>query len=329
MRALFSVVLLVAATDTPSFDVPVELQQLLDGGKWDATPASFRLIVLSNLADGCVGQAKAKPGLQEDARRCVEAALTRALPLGRSPNGLHLTHLNLIYGAVDQLGPCADARAHEALARELARRSLEDPLRHAASYERVGLRWPADQSATLASLARFDAAHGTHLVDAPLAQWARVMERHLDAKTGLPESEVTGRGPGAKHPRGCAQSFITKYLAEVDPALSAKWWESYREHFFVRVGPVVGFREWPRGVERKADVDSGPIVFGIGTAASAFALAAARAQGDVALAAELEANASVAISSGIGGDAARSVLAQAIAFQGRWQPALVRLDGGQ
>lgn len=313
----------MAATAPETLDVPEQLQQLLDGGAWDKTPATFRIIVLSNLADGCVGQAKAKPGIGEDARRCVEAALARALRLGDVKHGLHLTHLNLIYGAADQLGACADPRRHEALSRELARRSLADPHRHAASYENVALRWPADQSATLASLARFDAAHGTTLLEEPLAAWEKELERHVDADTGLPRSEVTGRGPGAKFPRGCAQSFMTKYLAEADPALAARWWTAYREHFFVRVGPVVGFREWPRGVERRADVDSGPIVFGIGTAASAFALAAARSQGDTALAAQLEASANAALASGVGGEATRSQLATAIAFQGKWQPARV------
>lgn len=316
MRLMLALVLF-AATDQAAFDVPAPLQTLLTTRKWDATPPSFRLIALSNLADGCVGQARAKPGSLTEGQACTRAALKLALAT-KANHGLHLTHLNLLYGAVDALGPCADPAAHEALSRELARRSLADPLKHAASYEGVGLRWPADQAATLASLARFDAAHGAALLAEPLQQWEHVMSSHLDAKTLLPESEVTGKGPGAKHPRGCAQSYISRYLAEADPALAATWWSAYREHFLVRLGPVVGFREWPRGVERKADVDSGPIIMGIGTAASAFGLSAAKAQGDLALAAELEANATVALSSGLGGREAQSLLAQAIAFEARW-----------
>jgi hypothetical protein len=87
------------------------------------------------------------------------------------------------------------------------------------------------------------------------------------------------------------------------------------------MGPMVGFREWPPGVERKGDADSGPIIMGIGTAASAFALAGARSQGDVLLAAQLEANQTALLSSGVGGDMAHIALAEAIAFQGKWQPA--------
>lgn len=321
MRSLLVAALLVAATDTPSFELPARLAKLLDDGKWDSTPASFRIIALSHLADGCVGQARAHPALLEESRACVRSTLQRALALKKSADGLALSHLNLIYGAVDQLGDCAQPKEHERITRELARRSLADPLRHAASYEGVTLRWPADQSVTLASLARFDAAHGGALLQAPLDGWREVMAKHLDAKTGLPKSELTGRGPGAKHPRGCAQSFITRYLSESDPQLAAQWWEKYREHFLVRVGAVAGFREWPRGVERKGDVDSGPIIAGIGTAASAFGIAAAKAQGDAALAAQLEASASAVLATGVGGEVAEGVLAQAISFEGRWHQA--------
>lgn len=325
MRTVLAALLLFAASDTSDFELPPGLEKLLDGGKWDATtPGSFRIIVLSNLADGCAGQARAKPEVSTQARACVEGALKKARALGASSDGLYLTHLNLIYGAADSLGPCPDAVAHERLSRELARRSLSDPTKHASSYENMGLRWPADQAATLASLARFDAAHHATLLAQPLAAWEAVLAKHLDATTGLPVSEVTGKGPGAKYPRGCAQSYITRYLAEADPALSATWWSAYRTHFFVRLGPVIGFREWPRGVERRADVDSGPIVMGIGTAASAFALPAAKAQGDLALAAQLEGTASAVIATGVGGAAAQSVLAQAISFEGRWQPVLVK-----
>lgn len=319
MRSLLVAALLLAASDTPEFELPARLARLLEDGKWDSTPASFRIIALSHVADGCVGQGRAHPELQAEALACVKATLRRAKALPKSVDGLHLSHLNLIYGAVDRLGACADAQEHARLSAELARRSLVDPSRHAASYEGVALRWPADQTVTLASLARYDSAHGAGLLQQPLEEWRAVMAKHLDAKTGLPVSELTGKGPGAKYPRGCAQSFITRYLHESDPALAASWWAAYREHFLVRIGAVVGFREWPRGVERKGDVDSGPIIFGIGTAASAFGIAAAKAQGDVALAGQFEASAGAVMMTGVGGELAQGVLAQAISFQGRWQ----------
>ncbi|MGV3622867.1 MAG: hypothetical protein ACO1OB_18760 [Archangium sp.] len=320
MRNVLLAVLLIGATDAPSFELPASAQKLFDDGTWGDVPAGFKIITLSHLADGCVGQAKAKPEFVTEARDCVANALRVARTLPRSDDGLSVSHLNLIYGAADQLGACADEDAHRRLSEALARRSLADPTKHLPSYVKLPFRWPADQTATLASLARFDAAHDGHTLDEPLNAWRDFMKKHLDPKTGLPESEVTGKAPGAKYPRGCAQSFITRYLNEADPALAHEWWEKYRAHHLTRLGAIVGFREWPRGVEKKGDIDSGPIVFGIGAAASAFAIAASKAQGDSALALQLEASASTALMLGAGGKQAEGVLPQAIQFQGRWQP---------
>jgi hypothetical protein len=317
MRAFLLSTLLLAATDAPTFELEPRLARFLEDGRWDATPQGFRIIALSHLADGCAAQFEQHPA---EARACVEAVLKRAKALPAASDGLFLSHLNLVYGAGDRTGPCLDEAAHARLSRELARRSLADPLAHAASYEKLPLRWPADQAATLASLARYDEGHGTRVLQQPLEAWKKVMAEHLDEKTGLPWSEVTGKAPGAKHPRGCAQSFITRYLGEVDPALASEWWQRYREHFTVRVAGMVGFREWPPGVERRGDVDSGPIVLGIGTAASAFAISAAKSQGDTVLAAQLEASASTVMATGVGGAAAKGILPLAIRYQGRFQP---------
>jgi hypothetical protein len=124
-----------------------------------------------------------------------------------------------------------------------------------------------------------------------------------------------------KLPRGCALTFSVRYLAEVDRALATTWWTALLDHYLVDYALLVGFREWPPGVDRPADADSGPIVRGVGAAATAFGIAAARAMDDDALATRLEATATL-----VGGAAKRmgpgtaraagSTLAEAIRFQG-------------
>ncbi len=313
-----------AATAAASpLELSPKLRTLLDGGGWDATPAGFRIIALSFLSDGCAQQGVAHPERAPAARACVDSALRRALALRRgadlwAADGLYLSHLNLILGARDALGADPDPAFHERLTRRLAEESERSPTRHLASYASQPFRWPADQAATLASLARYDRAHGTQLHRAPLREWKAFLGPR--AREGLPWSEVTGRAKGAKLPRGCAQSWMTRYLAEVDPRLAADWWKRYRAGYLVQVGPVVGFREWPRGTDLAADDDSGPILMGIGASASAFAISAARAQGDEALASRLEGAAdAVSRVPGLGG-VSGLLLAQAIRFQARWQP---------
>jgi hypothetical protein len=327
-RALLLTALLLATPAENDLEVPAPLATLLATKKWDATPRAFRLIALSNLADGCVAQAQARPGREAQARACVASALTLAraeLPAPeRSKDFLFVTHFNLVLGAADALGPCPDPALHQRLSEALARASLEDPTAHAASYASTRLRWPADQAATLASLHRYDVAHGATLTAAPLQRWVNVVDATFDSTHQLPASEVTGHGVGAKVARGCAQSYISRYLAEVDPARSATWWRSYVQQYLVTRGPFPGFREWPVGAEHPADDDSGPIIVGIGTAASAFGIAAAKAQGDALLAAQLEGAADLLLATGVGGKATHSMLSESIHFEARWQRPLVK-----
>ena len=331
MRLLVYLVVLAGAGALPQpaessrLDLPAELQQLLDGGGWDGAPAEFRVIILSHLADGCAGQGLAHPARHDAAVACVDQALARARalrkgPLAQVPDALFLEHLNLIYGARDRLGACADAAAHLALTRQVVAMSLGDPTGLAPSYGHLPDRWPADQSALLASVARYDAGHGTALLKPPLDAFRATLSRKGMQPGGLPRSEVTGVRASSKYPRGCAQSFISRYLAEADPALASTWWSAYRKSYLTRLGTVVGFREWPPGVDLSGDADSGPIVLGIGVSASALAIAAARAQGDEALATQLEASAdAVGL---LAGPLVRMQLPQAIRFQARWQPVL-------
>lgn len=319
---------LPAAAPWAALELPGPVAALLGTGRWDATPYGFRIVALSFLADGCVAAARRDPALRDAARACVDRALRLADRLrprgGGEPTnqGLWLSHFTLLLGARDRLGGCADPARHRALAEALAARTLREPTRHVPSYPATRLRWPADQTATLAALARHDRAHGTRLAQAPVDAWrAYVLARAMDRKLGLPWSEVTGRGPGARSPRGCALSWQTRYLREFDPALAARWWNDYREHYLVDRVILVGFREWPPGVSRPADSDSGPIVNGVGAAATALAIPAARAMGDDLLANRIEGTAKI-IGVTVGSDPklrrhANTVLAASIRYLGR------------
>jgi hypothetical protein len=287
--------------DWTALELPPPLAKLLEGGKWDATPAGFRIVTLSFLADACATVAAHEPGKRAAGLACVTRALELArktrppgLRVERADHGLWLSHFALILGAADRLGPCLDAKEHEEIATALARRALREPTAHVPSFPDSAFRFPADQTATLTSLARFDRAHAAHLADEPLRRWrAYVLEKAMDEKLGLPWSEVTGKAKGARDPRGCALSWQTRYLNELDPTLAGQWWDRYKHAYLVDKVVLVGFREWPPGRERPADVDSGPIVQNVGSAATALAISAARATGDNILARRLEATASL------------------------------------
>jgi hypothetical protein len=190
------------ATEEPwePLELPAPLARLLATGRWDATPGGFRVVALSFLADGCAAAADRDAALRPAARACVDRALQLADRLrprarddatgDRTDHGLWLSHLALVLGARDRLGPCPDPARHRAIAEALAARTLREPTHHVPSYPGTRLRWPADQTATLAALARYDRAHGAHLSDAPVAVWRGwILAQAMDRRLGLPWSE--------------------------------------------------------------------------------------------------------------------------------------------
>jgi hypothetical protein len=310
-----------------ALDLPPAVQEMLDHGKFQATPAGFRIVALSHVADGCASRVEDDPAVT---RTCIEHALARALAtkpkgldLDSGRAGLWLTHLALILGDGDASGPCLDEKLHRRIVEGLAQSSMKDPTGHTSSFTDKRERWPADQAATLAAIRRYDVAHGVHVVDKPFAKYREQLAKAVDPKTGLPWSEAHGWGTG-KLPRGCAITYSVRYLAEVDRSLATSWWSAFKEHFLVDRGLLIGFREWPPGVDRPADADSGPIVRGVGAAATAFGIAASRAMDDDTLALRLEATAALIerAATRLDTGAARvagSTLAEAIRFQAAGQ----------
>jgi hypothetical protein len=106
-----------------------------------------------------------------------------------------------------------------------------------------------------------------------------VLDGQVKTEHGLPAFRVDSRTAQILQPaRGCANSGILNLTGELDPVVADRWYASYVEHYWVD-GWVKGFREMPPGMETFCDVDSGPVVFGIGSVASAFGIGAARAVG--------------------------------------------------
>ncbi len=313
--------------DAATLAMPEPIRLLLVSEHWADTPLGFRIVALSHVADACAAQAAAHSG---EAMRCVAKASALAEKLepkgfaaDPASQGLYASHLNLILGDQDVVGGEHDSTLHQRLSEALAARSEQEPTHHVPSFLNDKKRWPADQTATLASLARFDRAHATHLAETPVSLWRDWIAAHAMAGE-LPWSEATGVAPHAKIPRGCALSFSIRYASEFDPALAARWWKAYRAEYLVDDVLLVGFREWPKGHGFAADADSGPIVMGVGSAATAFAQAAARAVGDHLLAARLSATTSVvgvaAHTSETMKRVSQSTLAAAILFQAAQRP---------
>jgi hypothetical protein len=140
--------------------------------------------------------------------------------------------------------------------------------------------WPADNEVAAAALELYGTSVGP---DAGIARGLAGLQSSLAAleRNGLPPSAVAAaRLAGIDVPRGCALSWTVAMRGLYDPARAKALYLPYRSSFFVVLGPIHGFREWPPGIDRPADGDSGPIVGGIGLAASGIGIAAAQLAGE-------------------------------------------------
>src|SRR5262249_44735314 len=70
--------------------------------------------------------------------------------------------------------------------------------------------------------------------------------------------------------------WSVSYLAQLDPRVAREQYTAAQAALGASILGVGGFREWPRGRDAGMDLDSGPVVFGIGMAATGLGLGAAR-----------------------------------------------------
>lgn len=201
--------------------------------------------------------------------------------LDSSSGHAYLGYLNLALGMHRLVTPdSALAGLHDELTAALARRLAQAP--HGTLETYPGETYPPDVCAVAGSIGLHGRTTGADH-GALLASWARTFRQdHVDPDTGLLVQAVDGAsGERLDRPRASGTAIGAYFLAFADPALSADLYAALQEHCRVGVLGFGGMREFARGQRGGfGDVDSGPVVFGVGMSATGFALAGARIHRD-------------------------------------------------
>jgi hypothetical protein len=105
----------------------------------------------------------------------------------------------------------------------------------------------------------------------------------VKAAEGLPAFQAESRsGRILQGARGCGNSGILLFAAELDPTIAGRWYDAYRRNFWKDTGWIAGFTEMPRDAGAPfMDVDSGPVLFGIGSVSTFFGIGTAKAAGRI------------------------------------------------
>ncbi|MEM8528211.1 MAG: hypothetical protein AAGG68_26440 [Bacteroidota bacterium] len=151
-----------------------------------------------------------------------------------------------------------------------------------------GSIWPADNVVCLASLRLYDRIFDSKyqsVVDSCLLR----VKANLDAETGLiPHSTVAETMQVREGARGCSQSLINNFLIEIDSTFAFEQFKIYKELFVENRLGLMGIREYPKGRVGKGDIDSGPVIWDIGGAASIVAMRTFTRYGEIEIARSLQ-----------------------------------------
>ena len=140
--------------------------------------------------------------------------------------------------------------------------------------------YPSDVLWAVAALQRAAKQDGTNC-NALAASLISNLDTVLRAREGVPAFSIDSKTGGIlQQGRGCGNSGILQFASELDPVVASRWYDAYARHFWKDTGWVVGFSEMPRATKSDfMDVDSGPVLFGFGSVASAFGIGAAKGVG--------------------------------------------------
>ncbi|WP_166507426.1 hypothetical protein [Nostoc sp. 106C] len=161
---------------------------------------------------------------------------------------------------------------------ELAQAFATSPTATIDAYP--GQAWPCDQTVALASLALHNELFGSNY-QSVIQRWISYTRQHLDPQTGLiPHKIDATTGQIDIGARGTSQVYLLPFLVELDSEFAKQQYAQFGKQF---VPSVLGFfivREYPISTDGDADVDSGPIIFGIGPTSTIVSIAPARAYKD-------------------------------------------------
>lgn len=163
---------------------------------------------------------------------------------------------------------------------ELAKSFEESKWPLLSSFEFMHERWPVDNVCAVESLRLHDKIYGTKYMTSA-RRLLSLIETDIDKENGMMNSGILEAGGRADVPRGCALSWSLSYIPAFLREFSEKQYALYRQNWFVPVIGTVGIHEWwPDEQKKYSTINEGPVVLGIGTAASGLGMVVTRVQGD-------------------------------------------------
>ena len=283
---------LVSRVTAPHFgpeDFPAALGSQFQG-EWALVSLSMTALALGGLAQQFPDAAGTTVAdLDQIIERTLSAAVSEFDTEGWSEAALatlsnnrghvgYLGHLTLILAVRELSSPGSRHRSLlMQLAAALGRKLTNGPCGLAETYP--GELYLPDNAVALAALALATRAGSAPDLAPGLLQ--KLHARYADPGSGLLPFRLSPSCQALDHERSSGAAWNLMYLGLVDEEYASRGYQTLHERFLDRPLPGLwGLREWPQGVERVGDVDSGPLPLGLSPAGTGFAVASARRLAD-------------------------------------------------
>lgn len=139
--------------------------------------------------------------------------------------------------------------------------------------------WPADNVLCIAALKLHDQLFPSKY-DTLVTHWVEQIKPLVDPATGLIPHSVNMEGKTLEGARGSSQTLMLCFLPSIDIVFAKQQFALFQKHFVDDPFRLVGIREYPFGKDGEGDVDAGPVIGGLGGAASIVGIAAFRQNGE-------------------------------------------------
>lgn len=130
-----------------------------------------------------------------------------------------------------------------------------------------GQTWPADTYVAMASLSNYRIIDNKYLdiIDS----WIIKVKGKLDNETGLIPHKVDWEtAQTIQGARGCSIGLILRMLSEIDMDFANQQFQLADSLFINTTLGLPSMREYPEGKRGLGDIDSGPVIFGVGFSAT-------------------------------------------------------------
>lgn len=128
--------------------------------------------------------------------------------------------------------------------------------------------WPADMCVAIASLSNHDKIFGKKY-SSTISKWMDGLQNNLDTSTLLiPHKVSAGTNQIMEGARGSSSSLMIRLLQEIDIILAQQQFQQYQKYFMTTTFGLPSIREYPKGKSGLGDIDSGPVVLGVGFSAT-------------------------------------------------------------